>query len=99
MNKNFSRNGLIGKSGKWYPCGINEHTPTAIENKNDAPFAIVRTHFGDSFVEFEDYYTVSKTLPTTAQFETLMSWCTATGEVFEDVTDCWNLPWEKWRGK
>lgn len=92
-----SRNGIIGGSGRFYSCGINEHTPTVLDNANDAPFAIVRTHFGDTHVEFEAYYTATKDIPTQAQFETLMDWCTHHGKKFEDVTDCWNLPWQKWR--
>ncbi len=94
---NFARNGMIGKSGKFYPCGINQHGDTATKNHNDAPFATVRTHFGDTHVEFEAYYTEGKVLPTNAQFNTLMEWCTDREKNFNYITDCWNLPWQKWR--
>ena len=84
-------------SGRWYPCSISGHVQCEIDNENDAPFAVIHTHFGDSNVEFAEYYTCSETKPTRAQFETLMDWCIARNKSFEYITDCWNLPWEDWR--
>ena len=26
-------------------------------------------------------------------------WCTSLGKQFEDVTDCWDLLWQNWRGE
>ena len=95
----FTPNGLIGKSGKFYPCNRNEHDPMQWENEDDMPFVAIRTHHhGRPWVSFDAYYTITKETPNQAQFETLMDWCTATGNTFEDVTDCWDLPWAKWRG-
>ncbi len=82
----------------WYSCGLNYHTQTEIENRSDAPFAVVRNHSGETHVVFDAFYTASKTIPTAAQFETLMDYCTSTKNIFEDVTDCWDLPWQNWRG-
>lgn len=90
----FSDNGVIGKSGKWYSCKRTEHIQTMLDN-NDGPF--VTTHNGYTAI-FEAYYTVDKIKPTQKQFETLMNWCTAVEEKFEDVIDCWDLPWQDWFG-
>ena len=95
----FTKNGLIGKSGKWYPCGISDHLSTAVLNNHDRPFAIVRTHFGDSTAEFEEYYTTDRLIPTRAQVAALFAWCTHFGKNFDDVTDCWDLPWVEWRSE
>lgn len=91
--------GVIGKSGKFYPCGIAEHTLTIQRNIDDRPFAIIRCSFGDCNVEFYEFYTVDKTLPTQEQYEALQKWCAENGQSFDYVTDCWFQPWEKWRSK
>lgn len=91
----FTENGLIARNGQWISCNHTEHVKTMIANPNGAPFVVC--HTGDT-VEFEAYYyTAEKVKPTQAQFETLMDWCTAMREKFEDVTDCWNEPWQSWR--
>lgn len=92
-----SYNGIIGKSGKWYPCKIMEHIQCSINNKEDAPFVTIRTHFGDSTARFDAYYTVDKIYPTNQQFETLIDWCVFAKIHFKEITDCHNLPWEPWR--
>jgi hypothetical protein len=91
----FTDNGLIATNGKWINCAQTQHMNTRIANTGLGPFVECRT--GDT-AEFEAFYTVDHTLPTQAQFETLVDWCTAMGERFEDVTDCWRKPWQKWRG-
>jgi hypothetical protein len=91
----FSENGVIGKSGRFYPCAINGHIKAQVKNRSDSPFVIVR---GNSrVVSFEAFYTADRTIPTQEQFETLMDWCTEQGESFEEVTDCWSAPWESYR--
>jgi len=97
MEHKFSPNGLIGKSGKWYPCGIREHDKTGYTHNYDAPFAVVHQNLGGINVTFDAYYTCEPAYPTQAQYETLLDWCTDWEEKFEDVTDCWNLPWQAWR--
>jgi hypothetical protein len=89
----FSSNGVIGKSGKFYPCKLGGHIKTMLAN-DDAPFVEIKSA---ECVVFEAYYTADKIKPTRAQFETLMNWCTAMHERFEDVTDCWNLPWQDYK--
>jgi len=89
----FKRTGVIGKSGKWYPCDIMGHLKTEMKNDDDAPFVQVRPEF----ISFDAYYTCNHTKPTVEQFETLMDWCISTGERFEDVTDCWSEPWRDYR--
>lgn len=87
--------GVIGKSGKFYECSGTEHIETALANKHDSPFVCLY----DNIITFDAFYTVDHTEPTREQFETVMDWCTKFGEIFEDVTECFNLPWERWRTK
>ncbi len=90
----FTNDGIIGRSGCWYTCEQYEHTQTMLEHKNDAPF--VQLKMGTD-VTFDAYYTADKIKPNKLQFETLMNWCTTMKKRFEDVTDCWNLPWEDYQ--
>lgn len=91
----FTANGIIGRSGRFYPCRITEHIATIIANAGDGPF--VECKRGNA-VMFDAHYTEPpKAIPTPAQFETVMDWCAAMGEKFEDATDCWNEPWSQWR--
>lgn len=87
-----SKTGVIGQSGKWYGCERTEHIQTMLKHK-DWPYVIV---YPDDAL-FEAYYTVDRSKPTKAQFETLMNYCTTFGKRFEDITDCWDLPWQDWR--
>ena len=91
----FARNGVIGKSGKFYPCKAMDHIQTMLANMDDVPF--VQCKRGE-FVIFDAYYTdPPRALSTTEQFETTMEWCAFVGEKFESVTDCWDAPWSQWR--
>jgi hypothetical protein len=42
------------------------------------------------------YTSPPRLIPTKKQFETVMDWCLAMEERFEDVIDCWHEPWEKY---
>src|SRR3990167_4170587 len=84
--------GLIGYSGRFYPCKLTKHAETAWAN-GDAPYVYINPHAA----EFPAYYTAAKTTPSTNQFNTLMDWCTVHKRTFESITDCWELPWQKWR--
>lgn len=94
MNGELVGLGVIGKSGKFYPCDFTCHLETCVSNKIDAPFVIVHR----DFVDFDAYFTADKCYPTKKQFITLMDWCTFNGELFEDMIDCQPEPWEKWIG-
>ncbi len=91
----FSNSGIIGCSGQWYSCKFWHHIETKDEHPDDAPFVEIKGF--DSDVMFDAYYTESKTKPTKEQFETLMDWCTEMEMRFENVTDCWDEPWENYR--
>lgn len=56
----FKRTGVIGKSGKWYPCNTSEHIKTEVKNISDFPFVQVRS----DFVSFDAYYTCEHIKPT-----------------------------------
>lgn len=85
--------GVIGKSGKFYPCNLGEHVQTMITaGKLEAPFVTVSVNLA----VFEAYYTCDKPKPTKAQFETLMNWCEHTNQTFEDVIDCFDTPWQEY---
>ena len=78
-------NGVIGASGKWYPCRFQGHIEMCVLFKEDSPF--VSCHQGD--------WADTEIVPTKAQFETTMEWCTEMGERFEDVAI--GTAWAVWR--
>lgn len=96
MENAFTPNGLIGKSGKFYPCEFGQHnrvrTPMA-----DAPYVSIHCNMAGTYAGFDAYYSWEHAVPTDSQYEALMDYCTKFGERFEDMTDCWDAPWEKWR--
>lgn len=68
-------NGVIGKSGRWYPCFGLQHTETVATNLYDVPFVLCRN----------DQLASSVLPPNRLQFETVMKWCTDRYLIFEDV--------------
>jgi len=90
----FTENGIINTLGQFFSCKRTEHIATRLTSPSPPHVMVI----GGDTVMFEDFYTCDHTIPTQAQYETVMDWCAATGERFEDVTDCWREPWRKWRG-
>lgn len=82
----MNENGLIGKSGTFYPCQFTEHIQTRLNNAHDTPFINIRTHCGDSYAFFEAFYTYDHTKPTKQQIDTLYKWCTIHKITYEEVT-------------
>lgn len=80
----FTRNGVIGKSGKWYPCEFTKHIQTCLENIHDAPFVLCQ----------QGEYANTELPPTKAQFETVIAWCSERKKKFEDVAI--SPAWDKW---
>jgi hypothetical protein len=85
--------GIIGKSGKFYPCDHHGHLETSVCHEEDSPFVCC---YPDG-VTFDAYYTSEKTLPTKKQVEAVMDWCAANEISFEYATECWSDPWNKWK--
>lgn len=85
MTDQYSENGVIGKSGTFYPCEFYKHIETCLKNKDDASFVTVHC---DSLIHTE-------VRATRQQFETAMDWCTYHGYVFDD---CAIHPiWDIWK--
>lgn len=90
----FTPNGIIGRSGKFYSCKATQHIATILKYNKDKPFVQCKQ---GSTITFDAYYTSPpRLIPTKKQFETVMDWCLAMEERFEDVIDCWHEPWEKY---
>jgi len=85
LTHRYGENGIIGWSGKWYPCEFGDHLDTMRELKSaDAPFCSV--HFAEACFFVDDVWNDgNERHPSYAQFETLMDWCTDRSELFEEI--------------
>ena len=90
----MQHNGVIGRSGTFYPCESTRHIETMLANTFDAPFAECKR---GELITFDAWYADEGPTPTSEQFETAMQWCTECGVTFESATDCWSDPWLQWR--
>ncbi len=82
----MNNDGIIGKSGKWYPRQSGRHVDIADANSHDAPFVHIRYSI----------FPLAQTevVPSRAQFEAVMEWCTQHNRKFEDMAIA--PEWEKW---
>lgn len=84
--------GLIGISGKIYPCKTAYHSVIALKYASDAPFVVMRTHYGDFNAEFVPYAEVEK--PTDAQRKALEKICDSLQISITEATEPWDHYWE-----
>jgi len=87
-SERFGDYGLIGASGRWYPCDFGEHLDEA-KTHGDYPYVLCSRYAPG------EYTMRTGLVPNRAQFETVMAWCAWKGKKFEDVAIApeWG-PWE-----
>lgn len=71
--------GVIGKSGRFYPCEFGQHIFTALQHGDDYPFVDVYIDHDPAVVLYE------RGRPEKKHFEAVMDMCKHFGLKFEDV--------------
>jgi hypothetical protein len=71
--------GLIGKSGKYYPCKTGKHGEVGFAKRYDAPFITVHN---SNYIAFD---ALGIDHATKEQFQTLIKYCIAMGVMIENV--------------
>lgn len=108
--QNFSTLGVIGWSGKFYPCQYGGHEYVESQNPADKPFVRINA-IGIYYAEqdrllFESGVPLAQIVrqlnegntpqlyPSPAQFETVMAWCVALNRNFEEMA--YRTEWAKY---